>query len=130
SSSSLTGSILTGTPLLWLNFPISPKGRLSSSGKGNRKPETGIRFCIFFRGSVTRNDDCVHEKFGWFQNIHVKEKGGAIAGSDIDLRIFLPHWAFVFALEEEKKAGFKKSIQVFDKHGVSITKIFVVERTH
>lgn len=81
--------------------------------------------------SLTRNEDCVHERKGWFQNVQIRHKHmGYVAGPDIDLRMFFSHWAFGFALPDDAAAGFKKSIQIFDRHGTAITKIFLQDRSN
>ena len=52
---------------------------------------------------------------------------GTVLGSDIDLRLFLTHWHVGFALREEMEGEIRRSLQVFDKHGVAIHKIYPQE---
>ena len=47
----------------------------------------------------------------------------AFVGEDIDLRIFLNHWKFVFAVLE----GEKKSLQFFGKDGLALHKIYLTK---
>jgi putative hemin transport protein len=49
---------------------------------------------------------------------------GLVLGKDIDLRMFFGQWAFGFAVMEQEEAGFKQSIQVFDRQGNAIIKIY------
>jgi len=76
--------------------------------------------------ALTRNEYCVHERKGVFENISV-EGGhvGVVTGEDIDLRIFFRQWAFAFALFADEEAGFKESLQIFDHQGTAILKIFL-----
>ena len=52
--------------------------------------------------ALTRNDEVVHERNGEYlnpsfgKNAHI----GLFVGEDIDLRIFLHHWTFTFAVSE------------------------------
>jgi putative hemin transport protein len=90
-----------------------------------RMPELGYVM------SLTRNESCVHERRGVFENIKVNSRHvGYVAGKDIDLRMFFQHWAFGFAVFDDEKAGFKKSIQVFDQQGVAVTKIYLEEKSN
>ena len=50
---------------------------------------------------------------------------GLVLNHDIDLRLFMTHWAFAFAVETPlEKGGVRHSIQFFDKAGIAIHKIF------
>jgi len=96
--------------------------RLNNDFKGlwKRMPELGYIM------TLTRNESCVHERKGIFENIQVAHAHvGYVAGPDIDLRMFFKHWAFGFALFDDEEAGFKKSIQIFDHQGTAITKIYL-----
>lgn len=75
---------------------------------------------------LTRNESCVHERKGVFEEVSVNSKHvGVVVGKDIDLRMLFHCWAFAFAVFENEEAGFKKSIQVFDHQGTAIIKIFL-----
>lgn len=77
--------------------------------------------------SLTRNEYCVHERKGVFENIRVENPHvGFVAGPDIDLRMFFTHWAFGFAVFDDDGAGFKKSFQLFDREGTAVIKIFML----
>lgn len=90
----------------------------------HRMPELGYVM------SLTRNEHCVHERKGVFDNVQINSTDvGYVAGPDIDLRMFFKHWAFGFALSDDAEAGFKKSIQIFDHQGTAITKIFLNEKS-
>lgn len=75
---------------------------------------------------LTRNEACVHERKGIFEEVNVNSKHvGIVVGADIDLRMFFSTWAFAFAVFENEEAGFKRSLQVFDYQGVAIVKIYL-----
>lgn len=79
---------------------------------------------------LTRNESCVIERKGIFEEINVENKHvGLVLGKDIDLRMFLSHWAYGFALTDDETAGFKQSIQVFDAQGEAVIKIFAQPET-
>ncbi len=48
---------------------------------------------------------------------------------DIDLRLFLGGWASVFAVEEQGRDGVQRSIQVFDRQGMAVHKVYLTERS-
>lgn len=50
-------------------------------------------------------------------------------GAEIDLRIFLSHWKFLFAIEEQGRKGLMRSLQIFDAQGTAIHKIYAGEAT-
>jgi putative hemin transport protein len=74
--------------------------------------------------ALTRNDDAVHERKGGYNNVSF-ENGhvGLVLDPDIDLRLFMMHWRFGFAVQE----GERKSLQFFDKSGTAVHKIYMVE---
>ena len=79
---------------------------------------------------LTRNESCVHERKGVFENIVIHGRHvGVVTGTDIDLRIFFQQWAFAFVVFTDEGAGFKDSIQIFDHQGVAVLKIFLQEAT-
>jgi putative hemin transport protein len=81
--------------------------------------------------ALTRNEDCVHERKGVFQNITAGNGPvGLVTGPDIDLRMFFEKWAFAFAVLEDAELGFKNSIQIFDRQGVAVIKIFLQETSN
>lgn len=81
--------------------------------------------------ALTRNSECVHErkgvyKNGDFSNNHV----GLFVNQDIDLRIFLSHWKYCFALVDAVGDTFRKSLQFFDKSGQAIHKIYLTPESN
>ncbi len=79
--------------------------------------------------ALTRNEDCVHERKGYYRDVTVMANGqmGLVVSPDIDLRLFLGGWASVFAVAEETGKGTQRSIQVFDHQGVAVHKVFLTE---
>jgi putative hemin transport protein len=85
-----------------------------------RMPELGYVMVL------TRNESCVHERKGVFEEVNVNSKHvGVVVGKDIDLRMLFHCWAFAFAVYDHEEAGFKRSIQVFDHQGTAIVKIYL-----
>lgn len=79
--------------------------------------------------SLTRNDACVLEHKGLFENINVQgeaHKVGTLIGS-IEARAFFNFWKFAFAGEVKTAHGAMKNIQFFDASGVAVTKIYLLE---
>lgn len=74
--------------------------------------------------ALTRNDECVHERKGTYQNGDFSSPHAQLfVGEDIDLRIFLNHWKFAFAVVE----GDRKSLQFFGKDGLALHKIYLTK---
>ncbi|MFT4022831.1 MAG: ChuX/HutX family heme-like substrate-binding protein [Flavihumibacter sp.] len=81
--------------------------------------------------SLTRNEYCVHERKGVFENIDCSNKfAGLVVGPDIDLRMFYTVWKFAFAVLDDELAGFKSSLQIFDGQGNAVIKIFLTEKSN
>ena len=79
--------------------------------------------------SLTRNDACVLEHKGLFEEINVQGEGhkvGTLIGS-IEARAFFNVWKFAFAGETKTAHGSMKNIQFFDAAGVAVTKIYLQE---
>ncbi|WP_109123630.1 ChuX/HutX family heme-like substrate-binding protein [Dyella sp. C11] len=79
---------------------------------------------------LTRNDSCVHEKKGTFANIEIGGVMGVVLDEDIDLRLFLKHWAFGFAVREESRGRWLQSLQFFDGDGRAVHKVYLTDRSH
>jgi putative hemin transport protein len=79
--------------------------------------------------SLTRNEHAVHERKGLFREIGFFAGGamGQVVGPDIDLRIFPPQWAAVFAVRANAETGAHDSVQIFGTDGVALHKVFLVE---
>ncbi|OCA78686.1 heme ABC transporter [Chryseobacterium contaminans] len=76
--------------------------------------------------ALTRNDECVHERKGIYQNGDFSSPHAQLfVGEDIDLRIFLNHWKLAFAVVE----GDKKSLQFFGKDGLALHKIYLTKNS-
>ena len=76
--------------------------------------------------ALTRNDECVHERKGVYLNPDFRSPhAGLFVGEDIDMRIFLTHWASAFAVED----GDKKSLQFFGKDGLAMHKIYLTPKS-
>lgn len=74
--------------------------------------------------ALTRNDECVHERKGVYLNGDFSSPHAQLfVGEDIDMRIFLSHWKYAFAVVE----GDKKSLQFFGKDGMAIHKIYLTK---
>ncbi|MFC3161406.1 putative hemin transport protein [Chryseobacterium arachidis] len=74
--------------------------------------------------ALTRNDECVHERKGTYLNGDFSSPHAQLfVGEDIDLRIFLNHWKFVFSVVE----GDRKSFQFFGKDGLALHKIYLTK---
>src|SRR4051794_18941022 len=73
--------------------------------------------------ALTRNETVVHERRGTYAQASFNAHVGLVLGPDIDLRIFLNSWRFIFAVEEESRRGTLRSLQVFDRSGTAVHKI-------
>jgi putative hemin transport protein len=82
--------------------------------------------------SLTRNDACVLEHKGTFQEIDIMGEGAramATVIGPVESRVFFQAWTYAFAVREEKQDRVLQSIQVFDKSGEAITKIYLQEQS-
>lgn len=83
--------------------------------------------------ALTRNEACVHERKGVYENpqffTHGKMQTGLFVNPDIDLRLFMSHWVHVFAVVEKTKAGPRRSVQFFDKAGDALHKIYLTNHS-
>ena len=82
--------------------------------------------------SLTRNEACILEHKGSFQDIGIYGEGANAMASvigPIESRVFFAAWHVAFAATEEKSERVLKSIQVFDKAGEAITKIYLQEKS-
>jgi putative hemin transport protein len=89
----------------------------------NDMPGVGRVMCL------TRNEHCVHERHGRFEDIDVKGPHGIVLGTDIDLRLFLGQWKHAFAVREPMKQGERLSLQFFDGAGEAVHKIYATDET-
>ena len=81
--------------------------------------------------ALTRNEHCVHERKGHYREVSVSANGamGLVVSADIDLRLFMSQWASVFAIAEQTERGLQRSIQVFDRQGTAVHKVYLTERS-
>lgn len=75
--------------------------------------------------SLTRNQSCVIEKVGIYDNYHSGRHASMILTEAIDLRIFPKYWVTAFAIERETKNGLRRSLQIFDATGDAVHKIYL-----
>lgn len=78
--------------------------------------------------SLTRNEACVLEHKGSFEKVGTFGSGNhhmATVIGAIESRVFFKNWAFAFANTMDKGEKIMYSIQVFDKAGDAITKIYM-----
>src|SRR5215470_8516439 len=84
-------------------------------------PDVGRVMCL------TRNEHCVHERHGRFEDVQVGGPHGLVLGADIDLRLFLGMWRHGFAVRERVKSGERISLQFFDAAGEAVHKIYATD---
>ena len=75
--------------------------------------------------ALTRNESCVHERKGRYEDVQVNGKMGIVLGPDIDLRLFLSRWSHVFAVSENGR----RSVQIFDDAGQAVHKVYAIDDT-
>jgi len=78
---------------------------------------------------LTRNEHCVHERHGRFEQVSANGPHGLVLGPDIDLRIFFGQWHSGFAVAEDTRSGPRRSLQFFDSHGTAVHKIYATGET-
>ncbi|WP_207479431.1 hemin-degrading factor [Arenibaculum pallidiluteum] len=79
---------------------------------------------------LTRNEWAVHEKTGRYEDVQVSDGPvGLVVGEAIDLRLFLTRWRHAYAVTETTKAGERHSIQVFDRDGTAVHKVYLTNRS-
>jgi putative hemin transport protein len=61
--------------------------------------------------ALTRNDDAVHERKGVYNNITFQGPVGTALNEDIDLRLFMMHWAYGFAVNENDRLSIQFLIE-------------------
>jgi putative hemin transport protein len=78
--------------------------------------------------ALTRNEAAVHERKGRYEKVEIFDghhQMGQVLGPDIDLRLFLSHWRFGYAVAEPTGTDMRRSLQFFDKHGEAIHKVYL-----
>ena len=77
--------------------------------------------------ALTRNEYCVHEKKGQYDHIDIGGTMGIVLAEDIDLRLFLKHWRFGFAVREVSRGRELESLQFFDGDGRAVHKVYLTD---
>lgn len=75
--------------------------------------------------ALTRNEYAVHERKGYYRNVSVNGMVGLVLDEEIDLRVFLSHWRFGFAVQDETRDGLRRSLQFFDRDGTAVHKVYL-----
>lgn len=75
--------------------------------------------------ALTRNDWCVHERHGKYEDIRAGKVMGIVLGPDIDLRMFFSCWKFTFAVNDDGRL----SIQFFDAAGAALHKVYITDES-
>jgi putative hemin transport protein len=75
--------------------------------------------------ALTRNDYCVHERKGIYTKVGFNGNIGLVVTPDIDLRLFMTHWHFGFAVNENDRL----SLQFFDADGSAVHKIYLTDKS-
>lgn len=75
--------------------------------------------------ALTRNEWCVHERHGRYEDIRAGKTTGLVLGPDIDLRVFFTEWMHTWAVDD----GGRKSLQFFDRAGVALHKVYQTPET-
>lgn len=70
--------------------------------------------------ALTRNEWCVHERHGRYEDIRAGKTMGIVLGPDIDLRVFFRDWAHTWMVEVEGR----RSLQFFDRAGTAVHKVY------
>ncbi len=84
--------------------------------------------------ALTRNDYCVHERKGVYDNLTFYEgvhNMGVAVNPDIDLRFFMNEWKYGLAvIMERPKGGDLHSFQFFNQRGEAVHKIFSTPKSN
>ncbi|MEW2915689.1 ChuX/HutX family heme-like substrate-binding protein [Ruegeria sp. ANG10] len=76
--------------------------------------------------ALTRNESCVIEKVGIYDDYRGGPHAALIANHEIDLRMFPRHWVYGFAVSKTLENGSERlSFQIFDAAGDAVHKIFL-----
>ncbi|RKF14591.1 hemin-degrading factor [Roseovarius spongiae] len=79
--------------------------------------------------ALTRNESCVSEVVGHYDNYQPGKHAAMVLNEPMDLRIFPNRWASAFAVEKETENGVRRSLQAFDRAGDAAHKIFLREES-
>lgn len=76
--------------------------------------------------ALTRNDACVHERHGRYEDIRANGPVGLVLGPDIDLRVFFGEWCSAWAVSDQGR----DSLQFFDAAGAAVHKVYRTEASN
>jgi len=83
--------------------------------------------------ALTRNEACVHERKGVYDNFnpvtHGKLRMGQFVNPDIDLRLFFNHWEHAFAVTEGEEDKPRRSLQFYNKAGEAVHKVYLTHKS-
>jgi putative hemin transport protein len=79
---------------------------------------------------LTRNESCVIERVGHYDQYHSGNHASMVLNEEIDLRIFPKFWATAFAVERQGETGMRRSIQIFSRTGFAVHKIHLRETSN
>jgi putative hemin transport protein len=80
--------------------------------------------------NITRNAYAVHEHLGHYQNVRLGDHAGLVLNPRaLDLRFFPDQWRSAFFLREQSARGERQSIQIFDRYGDAVLKIYATDHT-
>ncbi|HEY0194206.1 MAG TPA: ChuX/HutX family heme-like substrate-binding protein [Kofleriaceae bacterium] len=108
----------------WIGSRDPAAVRLADDPAGLLHALTEVGRCM----ALTRNESCVSEVRGTYGGIELGPHAGQVVGDAIDLRVFLSHWAHLYAIDEAhpQRAGERRrSIHVFDHTGTAVHKIYL-----
>lgn len=87
--------------------------------------------------ALTRNEFCVHERKGPYIDTSIGENNniGLVVSPHIDLRFLLESWGSAFAVVDKVSEkivadGFLRSIQFFDKQGLAVHKVYLMDNSN
>ncbi len=75
--------------------------------------------------ALTRNQSCVSEVVGRYDNYSSGAHAAMVLNDRIDLRIFPKFWVHAYAVEKQTDTGIRRSLQIFDAAGDAVHKIFL-----
>ncbi|HLR12331.1 MAG TPA: ChuX/HutX family heme-like substrate-binding protein [Burkholderiaceae bacterium] len=76
--------------------------------------------------ALTRNDWCVQERHGCYEDIHAGSRTGCVLGKDLTLRLRFENWGSAWAVNDNGQC----SIQFFDSGGTAVHKVVCTENTN
>lgn len=102
--------------------------RLNGDCKGLLKQMQYLGYVM----ALTRNEHCVHERKGIYENIEFYESHGNMGvavNPDIDLRFFMNEWEYAFAIVMPRGNSKLYGFQFFNKRGEAVHKIYTTPKS-